>query len=143
MTRLGDGQMAGIDLSELLDRREGVGQSAVAIVDRPSVGGDQSARVSACGLRRYLLGEDRPHGEFCLVDCAGNALPGCLAHHCAQIRIGAQRLDDRFGIGVEVQQPSATCSGRHQVAEIIEHKQAAHMIGCRRQADDAVAPWEP
>ena len=131
--------MGGIDVSELFDRRERMGQRALGIVDRPPVGGDQPTRMGSCGLGRHLLAQHRAHGEFGLVDRAGNPLPRCLGDHRRKFRVIGQRVDDRLRVGIEVQQPPATGDRGCQVTEVVEHERAADVIDGGRQRDYGAA----
>lgn len=140
---LGYGQIGGIDLGELLDRRERVGQRALGVVDRPPMGSDESARVGSHGLGRHLLAQHRPHRQFRLVDGAGNTLSGGFGHHRAQVWVRLEYRNHRFRVCVEVQEPTATGNRGREVAEVVEHEQAADMIGSRRQGDQAIAGREP
>jgi hypothetical protein len=54
------------------------------------------------------------------------------------VRIQIQHVDDGLRIGVEVEKPAATGDGRGQVAEVVEEKEAAHVVGSRGEADHAV-----
>ena len=54
-----EAQRGGIDVSELVDRREQVGEPTIGVVDRRAVSGHQSGRVGAGRRRGHLLAEDR------------------------------------------------------------------------------------
>jgi hypothetical protein len=145
----GDGQMYGIDrpvfhvFHELLYRREGMGQCAMEILDRLTIGGDQPAGVGSRSFGRYLLTQHRADGQFGLVDCARNALAGRLGHHRAHSRVSGECLDHRLRVGIEVEQPPAAGDRRREVAEIVEDKQAADVIDSRGQGEHRAAEGKP
>ena len=135
--------MGGIDVGELLDRGKQVRQTAGRVGDGLAVGGNKPADVGTRRLDRHLLAEHHPQRQLRLVDRAWDALTGRLGDQRLQVLVGAQRLDYRLRIGVEIKQPSTTGNRGGHVAEIIHHQQTAHMIGSRCQADDSVAGPKP
>ena len=86
-----------------------------------------------------LLAQHDPHGQLRLVDGARDALARGLGHQGAEVGVGAERVDHGLRVGVEVEQPAAAGDRRGQVAEVVEHELAAHMVGRGVEADDAVA----
>ena len=117
------------------------------IVNRLSVRRDQPAGMRPGRFGRNLLAQNRPHGEFGLVDRARNALSGCLGHCRRQIGVAGQRVHHRFGVGIEIQEPSAPGDRGGKVAEVVEHQlgngrdrlRASSRLGrCRRAAAGCV-----
>ncbi len=128
-----------VDLGEVLDRREDVRQPAVDIGHRLAVRGDDARGVGAGGLDRHLLAQHHTKGEFVLIDGPRDALPGRLRDQGAQVRVGAKRVNDGFGVGVEVQQAAAAGDRRGEVAEVVQHELAPHVVGFRCETDDSAA----
>ena len=120
-----------------------MGQTTVDVGHRLAVGRDDAPSMGACRLQRHLLAEHHPHRELLLVDRPRNPLPGRLGDQRRQVRVGAQRVDDRLGVGVEVQQPPAPGDRRGQIAEVVQHELALHVIGLRCETDDSVAVGQP
>ena len=79
----------------------------------------------------------------CSSTVRGMRCPGALATSARQVRVGAQCVDDGLGIRVEVEQSSAPRDRRGQVAEVVQHELALHMIGLRCEAYDSVAVGQP
>ncbi|PQM47566.1 hypothetical protein C1Y40_02235 [Mycobacterium talmoniae] len=131
--------MGGIDVGEVGDRREGVGQRATGVVDRLAVGRDQPAGVGAGRRGGHLLAQYHPNGEFDLVHRARDALTGRLRHDRAQIRVRRQHLEHRFRVGVEVEKSPAAGDRGGQVAKVVEDQLAADVVGGRGERDDAGA----
>ncbi len=69
--------------------------------------------------------------------------PGAFCHHRGQLGVTGQRVDHRFGVGIEVQQPPAAGDRGGEVAEVVEHQQAADVIDGRCQGDDGAAAGKP
>ena len=99
--------------------------------------------VGARRLERHLLAEHHPQGQLLLVDGSRDPLPGRLGHQCAQIRVRAERVDDRLGVRVEVEQSPAPGDRRGQIAEVVQHQRALHVIGIRCETDDSAAVGQP
>ena len=99
--------------------------------------------VGAGRLHRHLLAQHDAQRQFGLVDGARDALSGCLRDQRTQIRVGAERVDDGLGVGVEVQQAPAAGDRGGQVPEVVQHQRAPHVIGFRCEADDSVAGGQP
>ena len=105
---LREGQMGRIDVGELLDRGKDVRQTAGRVGYGLAVGGNKPADVGTRRLDRHLLAEHHPQRQLRLVDRAWDALTGRLGDQRLQVVVGAQRLDYRLRIGVEIEQPSTT-----------------------------------
>ena len=130
--------MCRVDLGEILDRREHMGETTIGVGTgdrRPR----HAAGVGAGRLERHLLAEHHPQRQFVLVDGSRNPLPRRLGDQRARVRVGAERVDDGLGIRVEVEQPSAAGDRGGEIAEVVQHESALHMVGLRCEADDSVA----
>ena len=136
--------MGRVDLGELLDAREDVGEAAVG-VGRPA-GRRRSTRRPAW-VRAALTDTCWPSTTRTASSASstvrGMRCPGAFATSARRSRIGAQRVDDGLGVGVEVEQPPAPGDRGGQVAEVVEHQLAPHMVGLRCEADDSVAGRQP
>ena len=108
-----------------------------------AVGGNKPGEVGTRCLDRHLLAEHHPQRQLCLVNRAWDALTGGFGDQHLQVVVGAQRLDYRLRIGVEIEQPSTTGNRGRHVAEIIHPQQTPHMIRSRCQAHDSAAEPEP
>ncbi len=135
--------MRRIDARELLDRGKQVRQTAGRVGYGLAVGGNKPADVGTRRLDRHLLAEHHPQRQLRLVDRARDALTGRLGDQRPQVLVGAQRLDYRLRIGVEIEQPSTTGNRGRHVAEIIHPQQTAHMIRSGCQAHDSAAGPKP
>ncbi len=119
LTRLGDGQMAGIDLSGCSIGRKGVGQSAVVIVDLAVRKRDESARgrVLAAPSRRYPLGGTAT-AAFCLASTVRDALPGVP---CPPLRADP----DRHGTSTILQDRHPNNSRRQRAVAVIRSRKSS------------------
>ena len=90
------------------------------------------------GLERHLLAEHHPQRQFLLVDSARYPLPWCLGDQRAQIRVGPEHVDDGLGVRVEVEQAPASGNRRGEIAEVVQHDLALHMIRLWCKTDDSV-----
>ena len=106
-----------------------MGESTVGVVNRVAIGRNDAAGVGTGGLERHLLAEHHPQGQFVLVDSPRYPLPRRLGDQHAQVWVGAERVDDRLGVGIEVEQASASRDRRGEIAEVVQHELALHMIG--------------
>ncbi len=118
-------------------------QPAAGVGHRLAVRGDDAGGVGAGGLDRHLLAQHDAQRELGLIDGARDALAGRLRDQGAQIRIGAKRVDDGLGVGVEVQQAPAAGDRGGQVSEVVQHQRAPNMVGFRCETDDSVACGQP
>ena len=135
--------MGRINVGELLDRGKDVRQTARRVSHGLAVGGNKPGDVGTRRLDRHLLAEHHPQRQLRLVDRARDALTGRFGDQRPQVVVGAQRLDYRLWIGVEIEQPSTTRNRGGHIAEIVHQQKTAHMIGSRCQAHDSVAGRKP
>ena len=69
--------------------------------------------------------------------------PGALATRALRSGSALEGVDDGLWIRIEVEQPPAPGDRGRQVAEVVQHQLALHMVGMRCQGDDSVAVRQP
>lgn len=132
-------QVRRVDLSEILDRGEHMREAAICVGDGLTVGGHETGGVGACGLDGHLLTEHDPQCQLLLVDGPRNSLPRRLGDQRTEVRIGAERVDDRLRIRVQVEQTPASCYRRGEIPKVVQPDLALHMVGLWCETDDSVA----
>jgi hypothetical protein len=132
-----------VEIGQVIDAGEHVGQAAARVFYRPAVPGDDTGGVRTGGLHRDLLTEHHPDGQLRLVYRAGDALSRRLRHEGTEPLVGAQRIDHRFGIGIEVEQSTAAGDRRGQVAQVVEYELAPDVVGMRCERYDPAARRQP
>jgi hypothetical protein len=129
----------GVDLGEVLDRREDVCQATIGVHDRLAVRHDDATGVRAGGLHRDLLAEYHAQRKLLLIDRPRYPLSRRFRNEHAEARVSAQGVHHRFGIGVEIEQSTAPCDRRTEIPKVVQHDPALHMVGLWCETDDSVA----
>ena len=81
--------------------------------------------------------------KLALVDCPGDAPPRRLGDQFGQRGVLPELVGHRFGISVEIEQPSTSGHRRGEVAEVVENEAAGHVVRTRGETDDGIAVGEP
>src|ERR671915_967817 len=100
-------------------------------------------RNRAGGRNGNLLTYRGSYGQLRPVGRAGNPEPWMPSDKGPQHRIIPQNGVDRFGIGVEVEQPSAALDGCGEVAPVSEPELAVNVIGDGFEFNNGGTVWEP
>ena len=93
----------------------------------------------AGAAHRHLLSEDRPDRELGSVDASRDAPTRRARDERGELRVGAEDVVDRVGVGVEIEQSAAALDRRGEVAQIRQPQPAVDESVGGRQLDDPVA----
>ena len=99
--------------------------------ERLAVGVDQAAGQGGGAGQGDLLAEHGPHGQLVAVDGARHPPPRHGRHQRAEQGVGAECLDHRQRIGVEVEQGPAALHGGGQVAQVVQPEAGQDMAVAR------------
>ncbi len=132
--------MSRVDLGEVLDRREDVGQAAAGIGHRLAVRGDDAGGVGTGRLDRHLLAQhDAQRPARARRRCAGCVVraPSRPAHVRSGSALSASTTASGSASRSSSRRQRAIAVG--EVAEVVQHQRAPHVVGFRCEADDSVA----
>ena len=99
--------------------------------------------MGAGRLGRDLLSDHHSHGEFLLVDGSRDPLPWRLGHHRGECGVGAQHVDRRLGVRIQIEEAPASCDRGGEIAEVVQHQVAQDVVGMRCEAGDSVTRRQP
>ena len=97
--------------------------------DLDADGVDEVPGDGACAGNRDLLADDRPNERLERIDAARRSATGHRSDERAERWIGARCSVDRFGVGIEVEQPSYSLDGGREIRPVLDAQLSLDVIG--------------